>query len=57
MVGLLDIRFVHIGDDTLEATILGGPSHQTTLWVAARRRIRGAGGKYWFGSGIPVYSG
>ncbi|XPE52971.1 1,4-dihydroxy-2-naphthoyl-CoA hydrolase [Shigella flexneri] len=36
VVGLLDIRFEHIGDDTLEAT-MPVSSRQAAFWVAAWR--------------------
>ena len=49
MVGFLDIRFEHIGDDTLRL------ADKAAFRVAAWRRIRGAGRKYRFRCRLFMY--
>ena len=51
MVGFLDIRFEHIGDDTLEATM----PDKAAFRVAAWRSIRGTGRKYRFRCRLFMY--
>ena len=61
MVGLLDIRFVHIGDDTLEATMpvdhrnASRLADKAAFRVAAWRSIRGTGRKYRFRCRLFMY--
>ena len=55
MVGLLDIRFEHIGDDTLEATMPVDSRTTQPFGVAAWRGIRGTGRKYRFRCRLFMY--
>lgn len=57
MVGLLDIRFEHIGDDTLEATMPVDSADKAAFRVAAWRCIRGTGRKYRFRCRLFMYRG
>ncbi len=55
MVGLLDIRFEHIGDDTLEATMPVDSRTKAAFRVATWRCIRGTGRKYRFRCRLFMY--
>ncbi|STF82786.1 esterase [Escherichia coli] len=55
MVGLLDIRFEHIGDDTLEGDNASRLADKAAFRVAAWRGIRGTGRKYRFRCRLFMY--
>ncbi|UIV48140.1 hotdog fold thioesterase [Escherichia coli] len=57
MVGLLDIRFEHIGDDTLEATMPVDSRTKQPFGLLHGGRIRGAGRKYRFRCRLFMYEG
>lgn len=54
MVGLLDIRFETVTDDTLEATMPVDSRTQQPFGLAARRSVGGAGGDPGVGGGLSV---
>lgn len=55
MVGLLDIRFEHIGDDTLEATMPVDSRTKQPFGLLHGGGIRGTGRKYRFRCRLFMY--
>lgn len=55
MVGLLDIRFEHIGDDTLEATMPVDSRTKQPFGLLHGERVCGAGRKYRFRCRLFMY--
>lgn len=55
MVGFLDIRFEHIGDDTLEATMPVDSRTKQPFGLLPWRSIRGTGRKYRFRCRLFMY--